>query len=113
MLAKAKLDVAYFVLYRPELCGTSIWDDLHKMSTTILHTKCCIKWVVISRTHPCNAEPIDTSRSIDLAKRSPTGLSQTLSLEPSQSSSDPPVSPPELEMPPPAQELLLRDSVSV
>ena len=31
----AKLDVAYFALYRPEVCGTSIWDDLHKLSETI------------------------------------------------------------------------------
>ena len=123
MLAKAKLDVAYFILYRPELCGTSIWDDLHNLFESILHTKCYIKWVVITRIQPCNAKPIDISLSIDLAKASTDGLPnfidtpspdpvlQTSSSEQSQPILDPPDSPPELEMPLPAQELL--DSVSV
>ena len=123
VLAKAKLDVAYFILYRPELCGTSIWDELHNLSESIFYTKCCIKWVVITRIQPCDAKSIDISLSIDLAKASPDGLPnsiytpspgpilQSSSSEQNQPISDPPGSPPELEMPPPAQELL--DSVSV
>lgn len=123
MLAKAKLDVAYFILYRPDLCGTSIWDDLHNLSESIFYTKCCIKWVVITRIHPCYAKSIDNSLSIDLAKASPDGLPnsmdtpssgpvlQTSSSEQTQPILDPPGSPPELETPPPGQELL--DLVSV
>lgn len=123
VLAKAKLAVAYFIVYRPELCGMSIWDDLHNLSDSILYTKCCIKWAVITRIQPFNAKRIDISLSIDLAKASPDGRSnsidtpssepvlQTSSSEQRQASLDAASLPPEIEMPPPAQELL--DSVSV
>ena len=115
----AKLDVAYFALYRPELCGTSIWDDLHKLSETIFYTRCRIKWIVITRVPPCNAERIDNSRSIDLARERPDGRSnsmnapspgpvlQTSSSDQSQPSLDRPSTLlPEIEMLPLAQELL-------
>ena len=65
ILAKAKIEVAYFVLYRPEECGTSIMDVLPRL--LISHTKCHIKWVIISSNHPSDYPEIRVSRRVDLA----------------------------------------------
>ena len=68
ILAKAKIEVAYFVLYRPEECGSSITDVFPQL--LISHTKCHIKWVVISSKHPSDYPQIRASRRVGLADRS-------------------------------------------
>ena len=67
ILAKARIEVAYFVLYRPEECGSSIMDVFPQLR--ISHTKCDIKWAIISSKHPSHYPQIRASR-VDLAKRS-------------------------------------------
>ena len=79
-LAKAKIEVAYFVLYRPEECGSSITDVFPQL--LISHTKCHIKWVIISSKHPSAYPQIRVSRRVDLANRSsiertPTSLNKS------------------------------------
>ena len=75
ILAKAKIEVAYFVLYRPEECGSSIVDIFRHLQPS--HTKCHIKWVIISSKHPSDCPQIKAPRQVDLGKGSSVGLRPT------------------------------------
>ena len=81
-LAKARLEVAYFVLYRPEECGSSILEAFPQL-LRIGYTQCYIKWVIISSKHPNNYPQIRVSRQIDLANGS---TNEAARVEPSPSS---------------------------
>ncbi len=67
-LAEAELDVMYFVLYRPEHADSEIFSALPKLLRTT-HTKCLIKWVIISRVQASQVQDVDAPRCIDLANR--------------------------------------------
>ena len=75
ILEKAKIEVAYFVLYRPEECGSSITDVFPQLR--ISHTKCHIKWVIISSKDPSDYPQIRAPRRVDLADGSSIELSPT------------------------------------
>ena len=68
ILAKAKIEVAYFVLYRPEECGSSIMDVFPQLRPS--HTKCHIKWVIISSKHPDEYSQIRDPLRVDLGAES-------------------------------------------
>ena len=66
-LAKARYEVAYFLLYRPEECGSSILDEFPSLVADSIFTRCRIKWIVVSRMDPMIYDLTETSRQINLA----------------------------------------------
>ena len=70
-LAKAQIEIAYFLLYRPEDCGSSILNDFPSLTAEPMYTECHIKWIVISRLDPSSYHHIETPRQINLATAPP------------------------------------------
>lgn len=66
-LEEARYEVAYFLLYRPEECGSSILDEFSSLVAHASFTKCRLKWIVVSKQDPALLDGIETPCQINLA----------------------------------------------
>ncbi len=66
VLKHAKVEVVYFIVFRPEDCGSSIMDPFAWLFRIVTETECIVKWAMISQFPPRSDHKIDKFHQIDL-----------------------------------------------